>query len=809
MGVLQDLRYASRMFLRTPMLSLAVLVSLAMGIGANTAIFGIVNAMLIKPLPYSDPDTLVLVWGDERDVGNHRGQVSATDVADYRQRNSVFDDVTTYANWSATLVGVGEPERIQGMQVGEGYFSIMKGAPLFGRVFTPEEQIDGQDRVIVLGYGLWRRSFGGDPGVVGKSVNLSGRPYTIIGVMPAEFRPLPQGLTFARAEFYRPVAEQYDEEARSSRHLRAIARLKPGITLGQAQAEMNGIAADLERQHPESDSDYGVRLVTLTEDTVGSFRTTLLMLLGAVFFVLLIACANVANLLLARSSARQKEIAIRAALGASSKRLFRQFLLESVFLALIGGALGLLVALWATGAVASLGSKVLPILTEIQIDSRVLAFTLLVSLLSALVFGLAPALQSSRAGLNELLKAGGRGSDSGSAGARLRNAFVVAEIALALVLLISANLLIRSVGRLYEVDPGFDSNKLLTMSLLLPGTKYPKPEQWTPAYNRYVEAVKSLHGVESAGVVSVLPLSGNFDGRGLAVEDYPKPRGQEISVDLYISSPDYLHAMSIPTISGRALDERDRESEPKVALINREMAQTLWPNEDPIGKRIKFPGSASHPQPWRMIVGVVGNVKQRSLESEVPMQIYLPLSQFPTTAMTLVVRTAGEPTSVLAGVRDAIRGIDKDQALFNVLTMDELLKESISLRRFAMAVLVLFGAVALILASVGIYGIVSYSVEQRTQELGIRIALGARVTNVMILIMRRAVGLTAAGVVLGAGVAAAMSRFLASLLFQIGPTDPVTFAVIPLLLIAVALGASLVPARRATRVDPMVALRYE
>ncbi|HST23943.1 MAG TPA: ABC transporter permease, partial [Blastocatellia bacterium] len=784
-------------------------ISLALGIGANTVIFSVVNAILLKSLPFNDPDRIVLAWGSSSNEGNHRSQVSATDVDDWRNKNSVFEDITTYGGWSATLLGDGEPERIQGIQVGDGYFSIMKATPMFGRTFLTEEQQDGKDFVIVLGYGLWQRRFSGDPNVVGQTVSLSGRPYTIVGVMPADFQPLPTSMVTPRGDFYRPVAEPHDEEQRAARHLRSIARLKSGVTLEQAQAEMDVIANRIEQEHPRSNTGYGVRLVTLPEDTVGGLRPTLWMLFGAVAFVLLIACANVGNLLLARSAARQKEITIRRALGAARSRLVRQFLTESVMLALVGGGLGLLLALQGASIIEALGSQVSPLLVGIKIDSSVLIFTLVASLLSGIVFGLAPALHVSNPDLNESLKEGGRNSGAGASRNRLRSALVVSEVAMALVLLICAGLLIKSVLRLHDVSPGFSSENQLTMNVTLPGAKYPKAPMWVAAYNQMIERIEALPGVQSAGLTSVLPLSGNFDGRALAVEDYPKPRGEEIDVDLYITTPGYLRTMAIPLLQGRALTEQDTENVPQVALINETMARELWPDQNPIGKRIKFPGSERNPQPWRTIVGVMGDVKQYGLDRKDPMQIYLPEAQFPTPFMSLVVRTSVDPKTMIAAVRNEIHSIDKDQAIYSITTLDQLLADSISLRRFSMILLIIFAALALMLASVGIYGVISYSVTQRTHEIGVRMALGASRRDIIKLVVGQGMTLTLTGVGVGLAASLALTRVLESLLFAVSHTDLTTFVLIPAILAGVALGACFVPARRATKVDPMIALRYE
>src|SRR5262245_14439878 len=808
-SLLQDLRFGARMLLKNPGFTLIAVLTLALGIGANTAIFSVLNKVLIKALPYSEPDDIVLVWGDILAEGNHRSQVSATDVDDWRRQNTVFEDITTYGNWNATFLGIGEVERIPGIQVGDGYFQIMKGKPLIGRVFLPEEQQDGKDRALVLGYGLWQRRFGGDREIVGKQVNLGGRAYTVVGVMPADFHPLPVGLVSPQGQFYRPVAEAHNEEERASRHLRGIARLKPGVTLRQAQSELNVIAGRLEREHPESNKGYGVRLISLPEDTLGGLRQTLLTLFGAVVFVLLIACANVGNLLLARSTSRQREIAIRAALGAPRIRLARQLLTESALLAVVGGAFGLFLALWGLGLIETLGAEVTPLLRGVRIDSRVFGFTTVMSILASLVFGLAPALQISKPNLNESLKDGARGAGAGPAGNHLRGTLVVSEIALALVLLVCASLLIRSVMRLRNVYPGFDSKNLLTMNVPLPWSRYPERASWVAFYHRLIDRVRAAPGVKSAGLTSVLPFSANFDGRSLAVEDHPRPRGEEIGVDLYIVTPDYLQTMAIPLKQGRAFTAEDAENTPMVALINETMAQQLWQGQSAIGKRIKFPGSERNPQPWRTIIGVVSDVKQYGLDRKEPMQIYLPEDQFPTSFMTLVVRGATDPGGLITTVRNEIRALDKELAVDSVTTMEQSLADSISLRRFSMLLLAIFAGVAVTLAAVGIYGVISYSVTQRAHEIGVRMALGAIGSDIVRLVVRQGMTLALAGV--GAGLVGAfgLTRLLEGLLYGVSATDPLTFAGIALSLAAIALLACWIPARRATKVDPLIALRHE
>jgi putative ABC transport system permease protein len=805
--LLQDIRFGVRMLLKSPGFTAVAIVSLALGIGANTAVFSVINAVLLRALPFHEPQSIVLVWGEDKTSGSSRNQVSATDVADYRARNNVFEEISTYTDFRPVFSGNGDPERIPGAQVGDGFFTVMRGQPLLGRVFTAEEQVEGEDLVVVLGYGLWQKRFAGDPNIVGKVIKLSARNYTVVGVMPADFVSLPTGLLDAPAEFYRPVAEPPTEKSRSSRHLRAIGRLKRGVSLEQAQTEMSLIARQLAQEHPGDNANSGIHLVSLREDLIGKLRPSLLMLFGAVAFVLLIACANVGNLLLARSAARHHEIAIRAALGAGRDRLIRQFLTESLILSLAGGTLGVLAAAWATTAIETAGATLLPTLGHIEIDTTVLVFTAAMSVLTGVIFGIIPAWRASRPDLNQTLSDGGRHSGAASTRSPLRSALVIVEVALALVLLICAGLLIRTVIRLRDVDPGFKSERLVTMNVWLASAKYPKPGDGTLFFNRMLERIQSIPGVEAAALTSVLPISPNFDQRTIEVEGQPKGPGEFPDVDNYMVSPDYLRAMSIPLLRGRSLTAQDNETAPFVVLVSETMAHKLWPGDDPIGKRVRFYNSdPAEQRPWRTVAGIVRDVKQYGLDTAGTMAMYETVAQFPGTALTLVVRTAAEPSTMVAAIRREILALDPDQAVFNIQTMEQLMTDSIALRRFSMFLLGGFAGLALILAAVGIYGVIAQSVSQRTHEIGIRMALGAQTRDVLKLIVRQGMSLTVVGIAVGLLGAVALTRLLAGLLFGVGATDPNTFIWIPILLAGVSFLACFIPARRAAKLDPIKAL---
>jgi len=809
-ALLKDLRFAIRSLRKRPGFAAITILTLALGIGANTAIFSVIYSVLIKPLPFYRADRIVLLWGHDRGEDNRRSQVSHTDIGDYRAQTTFFDSISTFNSWTPLISGTGEPARISGALVGDDFFKVMGTQPLLGRAFLPEEQQDGKDQVVILSYELWQKQLNGDPNAVGKTILLNLRPHTIVGVMPATFQSLPGTLIDKPAYLYRPAAEETSEKLRSARHLRAIGRLKDGATVEQAQAEVSVIAQRLETQHPESNTNWGIYLAGLHQDTVRDLQKTLWVLFGAVAFVLLIACANVANLLLARATLRASEMSIRTALGASRWRLLRQALTESALLAFTGGVVGLLLAFWGIDLIKVLGSQMLPQLQSVELSLPALGFTLALSLMTALLFGLAPAWQSSQPNLTEALKADGRTSSSGMRRTRLRSFLVVSEIAFALVLLMCAGLLIRTVIQLQKVDPGFDYTHAVKMDLGLPSLRYSTDAKRVEFYRELTNRVRALPGVVSAGIVTPLPSAGDFDQTGIEIEHQPIPPGQAPMVDRYIMTPGYLQALGIRLERGRELTEQDVADAPLVMLVSESFAARFWPNEDPIGKRTKLPWNPGREdEPWRTVVGVVRDVKQYGPDKPSAMGLYLPHAQYPVSFMTLVARTSGDPSDMIATVRKTVQGLDADQVPTNVATMEDVMMNSIQSRRFPMFLLGGFAALALALAAVGIYGVMSYVVAQRTHEIGIRMALGAGTGNVLRLIVGNGLWLAVMGILLGAAGAFGLTRLMKSLLFGVVPTDVSTFVVVSVGLIAVALVACYLPARRATKIDPLVALRNE
>jgi predicted permease len=806
----QDLRYGFRALARKPGFTVVAIIALALGIGANTAIFSVINSVLLRPLAYQEPERLVVINHDYPKI-NLKASVSAIGYTHYRDNAKSFESVAAVTGGGFNLTGGGDPEQLNGSLVTHNFFSALGARPALGRLFLPEEDQPGKNKVVVFSHGFWQRRFGGDPGVVNKTITLNDESYTVVGVMPPSFQ---FGRELGRVvDLWTPIAftpEQLSYDRLTFENLFVFARLKPGVTIGQAQAELDGIAANLRRQYmPGADrGNWGLVTQSFNELVVGQIRLALWILMGIVGLVLLIACANVANLLLARASDRQKEMAIRTALGAGRWRVVRQLLTESALLATLGGALGLSLAWLGINALVKVDQVQIPRVNEIGLDWRVLAFTLGVSLATGVVFGLVPALQASKADMHETLKEGGR-AGSGAARAWVRNTLVVLEMALALVVLISAGLLIRSFWRLQQVNPGFAPQNTLAMSLTLPATKYKEPALRANFYKEALQRIRALPGVQSAGAVSNLPLSGDNSSGSFRIEGREVPQGQSLPHgDRWAATTDYFSTMKIPIVRGRFFDDRDTMESQPVAIIDEAMARKYWPDEDPLGKRISFQAVNGN-RIWREIVGIVGHVKHSGLEGESRVQYYVPHSQTQNAYMSLVVRANVDPTSLTGAVRGAISGLDKDLPVFRVRTMEQFVSDSMAQRRFAMTLIGIFAAVAMALACVGLYGVLSYSITQRLHEIGVRMALGASAADVLRLVVGQGMLLALAGVALGSLAAFLLTRLMASLLFGVTAGDPLTFVTIAALLTLVALAACLGPALRATRVDPMVALRYE
>jgi putative ABC transport system permease protein len=804
----QDLRYGARMLWKKPGFTFVAVITLALGIGANTAIFSVANAALLRPLPYQNPDELVMVWETAPKLGFPHNDVAPANFIDWRDQNQVFAHIAAFGGASLSLTGRGEPERIEGERVSASLFPLLGVAPALGRVFTAEEDRGGAQGVIVLSHGLWRRRFGGDAGVIGQSLTLDNRQYTVVGVMPAHFR-----FPGREQEFWTPMAFEPDEAAgRGDHYLSVVARLKPGVTRQQAQAEMDAIAARLQQQYPRTNTDQGVALVQLHEEFAGAIRKPLLVLMGVVGFVLLIACANLTNLLLARATERSSELTIRAALGASRLRLIRQLLTESILLSLAGGAVGALLAIWGVDLLESLIPENLAQARGVVVDGRVLAFSAAVSLLTGVVFGLAPALQVSRLNLTEGLKEGGRGGAGSGLRGRLRGALVVGEIALSLVLLTGAGLMIKSFYRLTGVDPGFQPDKTLTMRMQLSGEKYGDPAKRRAFYDQMLQQAQSIPGVQSAGVITQLPLTTQGLSFSFSLEgQQPLPAANLPQAAFRVISQDYFRAMGIPLLGGRSFTPQDTADAQAVVVINRTMAERFWPDQEALGKRFKI-GSSDNQNPLMVVVGVVGDVRQSSLDQVLKPEMYVTHLQdrrFFAIPRDLVVRTVGDPLAMAATVRAEIWKLDKDLPLFRVRTMEQILSASVAGQRFNMLLLMVFAALALLLAAVGIYGLMSYATAQRTREIGVRLALGARASDVLRLVMKQGLILTVSGVAVGLAGAFALTRVMTGMLFGVSATDPTTFTLIAALLTLVALVACWIPARRAAKVDPMVALRVE
>ena len=804
-SLLSDVRYAARNLLRRPGFTVIAVITLALGIGANTAIFSAINALLLKPLPFPELDRLVAVWNKFPSRGVMHNEVSAADYLDWHSQTQSFEQLALYRWWSANLTGVDPPERIQGFLVTANFLDTTGIKPIMGRNFLPEENQPGKDAVAILTYSLWQRRFGGDPNILNKTITINSITRTVVGVMPEHFN-FPKG-----AELYGPVAMTPEfVKSRTNHTYYILGRLKPGASIVSAQAELDNITTRLEQQFPETNKGWGAAVFPLVADTVRTYDTALWIMMGAVGFVLLIACANVANLMLARASGRQKEIALRTALGASRWRIVRQLLTESLIVALVGGALGVLIGFWGIDALRAANpgeaARFAPGWYQLGINAPVLLFTLGLSVVSGIVFGLAPALQASKTNLNDSLKEGGR-QTSGSSH-RLRSSLVVFEFALSLVLLVGAGLLARSFLALVKTDPGFNPDHVLTMNLVLPAAKYKDKPARAAFYNDLVQRVKAQPGVESAAVVNYLPLGGSNSSDSYLVEGEPEPGpGEENDGRYRVATPDYFRTMGISIVRGRGFTDQDRAGAPPVVMVNEAFVRKHWPGADPIGRRIRFYGPLEQ-APWMQVVGVVADVKHE-LNIAVTPEYYLPHAQDSWSGMVLVAKTSVEPGSLAGALRQQVWSIDKDQPVFDVKTMEEVRSTSVAVYSFSSVMLGIFAFVALLLASIGIYGVMAFAVTQRTQEIGIRIALGARSVDVLKLVVKHGMKLALLGMVIGLAGSWAMTRFIEKLLVGVEATDLLTFSVVSVCLLVAAFVACYLPARRATKVDPLVALRYE
>jgi putative ABC transport system permease protein len=800
--MLNEIRYALRQLVKAPSFTAVAIITLALGIGACTAIFSVVNTVLLRPLDNPDPDRIVIIRETQLPQFPEFS-VSPPNFIDWEKQANSYEHLAAYSGAALNLTGEGEPQRLVGVKATGHYFDVMGVRPALGRMLLPEEDAQGKNHVVVLSHGFWQRVFGGARDVVGRAIQLNGEPYNVVGVAPAGF-----GVA-SKVDVWTPMAFKPDEtanDARGGHYINVVGRLKPGVSVAQARAELTLIADQLAKQYPDPQKGWGIFMMPMQDYLVRDVKPVLYTLLGAVGCVLLIACANLANLLLARATARHREISIRAALGAGRGRLIRQLLTESVVLALCGGAAGVLLARWGLDALLALAPTSLPRINEIHLDSGVLLFSLALSVVTGLVFGIAPAWLAARTDMNEALKQGSRGSTEGGARGRLRSALVVIEVTLALVLLGGAGLLARSFMQLANVDPGFNPENATLMRLAVPQKKYPEKEQQTAFANSLLERVKNLPGVQAVGITHSMPLVGdyvlgfNIEGRpAIAPADLP-------STNYYAITPDYFRAMGIRLVRGRVFTAQDDAKAPRVAIINEIMARQFFPNEDPIGKRINI---TNGPDTWREIVGIVGDIKQYGVDKATSAQSYEPFAQVPFTSFNVVIRTKGSPAALLGSLRPAVYAVDKDQPVGIIRPLEEIMSESIARQRFAMLLLTVFSGVALVIAAVGIYGVMAYNVVQRTGEFGIRMALGAQQRDVLRLVLTQGGKLIGLGLVIGLLATLAASRAMGSMLFNTSSYDPLTLTSITLLLGAVALVACFFPANRATKVNPIEALRAE
>jgi putative ABC transport system permease protein len=816
MSLLNDLLYSTRKLLKHPGFVITITLILALGIGANSTIFSVVNAVLIRPLPYEAPDRIVMIWETNQSKAVKRSVVSPANFLDWREQNHVFDHLVAFRFWYYTVTGAGDPERYQGARVSAGFFPLLGVSPEFGRNFGPEEEQVGRDHVVILSHALWQSRFGGDPNIIGQLLTIDGEPFTIIGILPASFHFI--RVLSAELELWMPIAFTPQQLMREDHSITVYGRLKQGVPLSQAQAEMDGITHRLEQEYPKTNSGWAAQVSNLHDQAIQPIRPTLLILMVVVGLVLLIACANVANLLLTRATARQKDIAIRLALGSSQLRLIRQLLLESLLLALLGGAAGLLLSYWGINVLnAILPENKVPHLEKFSLDLRVLGFTLVVSLLVGVIVGLIPGLRASRLNLSDTLKEGGKALSEGPRGRRLRNLFVILQVTLTVPLLISAGLMLRSSLLLQNIDRGINLKNVLTMQTSLPKAKYRTAQQTATFYRQVLQRIQTEPGVQSASAVNFLPLTNLGDATSLTIEGgKPASPGEKITVSYRVIDQNYFRTMGIPLLRGRYFTEQDNDESHGVVMINQTMARRYWPDEYPVGRRLQpqFPAANVPWLPesgnnWLTIVGVVGDVKDDGLNDQTAAEIYLPYLQNPSSLMNLLVRSTSDPLRLIPRVRSQVLAVDGDQPVYNIKTMENVFSQSLAEPQVITSLLATFAAVALILAAIGVYGVMSYSVVQRTHELGVRMALGAQQRHVLRMIVGQGLKLVLVGVAIGVMTAFAVTRVISNLLFGVTATDPLIFVMVPLLLVVIAMLASYFPARRALKVDPMIALRNE
>jgi putative ABC transport system permease protein len=813
----QDLRYALRQLRKSPGFTVVAVLTLALGIGANTAIFSVVNAVLLKPLTYKNADSLVMVWQQNPHRGWSQNNVSGANFLDWKKQNHVFTDIAAIESNSFNLSGGAKPEEVAGERVTTNLFSVLEVQPWRGRLFLPEEE--RQDKAAVIAsYALWQQHFGGDTALIGKHILVNGKSYPVVGILPATFDDAYAMSFTSHTQFWISGMEPFPE-TREFHQYRAIARLKPEVTLAQAQAEMDTIAGRLEQQYPES-KGWGVALVKLHDQVVEYTRPALLILLGAVGLVLLIACANVANLLLVRASGREKETAIRVALGASRSQLVRQFLVESILLAMIGATAGLALAAWGSGILVRLSPPDTPRIEGAGIGAFVLLFTFVVALGTGIVFGLAPALGSSKPDVHESLKESGRSSAGSRRGRKLRDVLVICEFGLALALLVGAGLMIKALAHLHGVDIGFNPNNLLSVKVPLEGPQYEDPRSQVQFFGRLLGRIEAIPGVEAATISRGVPMYG-WAGWSFVTADNPNPPAGEVpDANYVVIGPRYFQTLQVSLRGGRRFADFDTASSQPVAIVSESLAQKYWHGQDPIGKRLKASGDANDKtQPWLTVVGVAGNVRTEGQYAPFLPEIYVPYTQYPWALWPrhILVRTTGDPLAIVPQIRGEVAALDKDVPVSEITTMEEIVAGPVQQGQTITWLLGGFASLALVLAAVGIYSVISYAVSQRTHEIGVRMALGATHVNVAGLVVKRGLILTSIGVAMGALGAFGIARLLAELpfevrwllLFDVHPADPLIFAMVSAILVAVALLASFVPARRAAKVDPMVALRYE